>query len=714
MNNPYKAESTLDPNFPIYVKRDADDKIIEYLEKDDLCYILTPRKFGKSSLLMRAIKKLNKKYVCIYLELPSADQDKDDKTKDLDEIKQAKNIQTFYHKFLARLIHKLEQELKAFSLNLDFSSVVQEWNQKKSDSGPDIFFSYVSEKFINQVKIIVFIDEIDAVKSFPFSTDNFFRQIRGLLNDKTRPNIFNFCFVGVAKVSDLIANPQITSFNLGKRIELTGFKLTKNNQVAENLKVLITNELKSKCENPEKVIKIVIERTGGQPFLTQKILSLIIDHVEGKIGKNKEDKSLLELETEHIVTNWKDNDHKDHLQTIEKRIINYKVVNGKRTNEPENHEETAQRLKMYRDILTKKVKADNLLGKDKETIDDLILSGLVVNKKGVLKAYCPIYERIFNLGWIENCLSIIKPLWYREKKTGWELSNVDPKKRDRYYLLYGEELQEAQEKYRILSSEDESFIYQSKIRFDSNKELLQDIESINLSETQKETIVNRMIYWTSSDKQILNSLINKFNYYNSNPIDPWANPLSLDIDEERLEDLVNTLVKNLITNWKQQDILWGVHQKMCQLKEKNEDSYFSSLITYGNILCHSSEKRILFSEQDSSQKTLLDIGLIKKRYSISKNSYYLEVVNPIYHHIFNLYENEFNLYENEFNKSYIGMMLPDKKGYGKKLGMWLITQDEEYLLSAEELETIISSLANQQLSDEEHKFLIQSQIRNSY
>ena len=412
MKNPYEAESTLEKEFPIYVERDADDKIIEYLEEDSLCCISAPRKFGKSSLLMRAIEKLKTKYVCIYFELPSVDEEQDDNKKDWDHIKQAKYINIFYQKFLDGLITQLESKLKAFDLDLGFSSI-EKWNQKCPESGPEIFFRYVSEKFINKIKIIVFIDEIDFVKSFPFPTDNFFREIRGLLNDQTKPNIFNFCFAGVTKVSNLIANPVINAFNLGKRIELTGFKLTQNNPVPEKFKVLITNELESKCENPEKVIKIVIKRTGGQPFLTQKFLSLIINHVEEKIGEDEEYEHLLNLEDRYIITNWRRNDNPVHFKTIERQIIDYQVVNYSKTMELKNSNETAQRLEMYRNILTneQEVRVDDLVGKNKETMESLILSGLVVvNNQGLLKAYCPIYAKIFDGEWIKNWLDRVKPL----------------------------------------------------------------------------------------------------------------------------------------------------------------------------------------------------------------------------------------------------------------------------------------------------------------
>ena len=130
MKNPYEAQSTLDIDFPIYAKRNADKKIIEYLEEDYLCYILTPRKFGKSSLLMRALKELTKKYVCIYLELPSIDEEQGDHKEDWDDIKQVENIKRFYQIFLDRLITRLECELKTFGLDLGFSSI-EEWNQNR-------------------------------------------------------------------------------------------------------------------------------------------------------------------------------------------------------------------------------------------------------------------------------------------------------------------------------------------------------------------------------------------------------------------------------------------------------------------------------------------------------------------------------------------------------------------------------------------------------
>lgn len=622
MKNPYKAQSTLDIDFPIYAKRNADKKIIEYLEEDYLCYILTPRKFGKSSLLMRALKELTKKYVCIYLELPSIDEEQGDHKEDWDDIKQVKNIKRFYQIFLDRLITRLECELKTFGLDLGFSSI-EEWNQKFSDSEPERFFSHVSKKFINQIKIIVFIDEIDVFKSFPFSTDNFFRQIRGLLNDKTRPNIFNFCFVGVAKVSDLIANPEITSFNLGKKIELTGFKLTQDNQVPENLKVLITNELKSKCENPEKVIEIVIKRTGGQPFLTQKFLSLIIDHVEEKISENKEYECLLNLEREYMITNWKQNDDPEHFTTIERRIIMPKVVNGKKTNELKNYNETGQRLKMYRDILlTEEVRADNLLGQDKETMDDLILSGLVfVNNQGFLQAYCPIYERIFHREWIDNwldCLDKIKLLGigYWEKLGKWLITQNEE------CLLSGGELEFiiSHLPNQQLSDEEHKFLVKSQIRTsNSDSEFLEQRLvklAIDIHKNKKAINPQMMI------KKILEQIKPKY----VKCIDIICNLLDQHnnfINEGEEEKIINEVVEEFSDRWQENEE--GQHLQEIRDKIINHERSLYLLLLYQQILTENDQVNPTYINSNDLEYLIgLDLVVSEEELKVS-NKLYKEV-----------------------------------------------------------------------------------------
>src|SRR5207248_147120 len=74
--------------------------------------------------------------------------------------------------------------------------------------------------------IVLFLDEIDAVRSLPFSTDEFFAAIRECYNRRSQDPAFErltFCLLGVATPSDLIQDTRTTPFNIGRRFELTDF-----------------------------------------------------------------------------------------------------------------------------------------------------------------------------------------------------------------------------------------------------------------------------------------------------------------------------------------------------------------------------------------------------------------------------------------------------------------------------------------------------------
>src|SRR5205085_9908224 len=75
-------------------------------------------------------------------------------------------------------------------------------------------------------RLVIFVDEIDAVRSLPFSADEFFAGIRECYNRRAEDPDFQrlaFCLLGVATPADLIRDSRTTPFNIGMRIELTDF-----------------------------------------------------------------------------------------------------------------------------------------------------------------------------------------------------------------------------------------------------------------------------------------------------------------------------------------------------------------------------------------------------------------------------------------------------------------------------------------------------------
>src|SRR6185295_13720011 len=87
-------------------------------------------------------------------------------------------------------------------------------------------------------RLVIAVDEIDAVRSLPFSTDEFFAAIRDCYNRRSQDPEFarlTFCLLGVATPSDLIQDTRTTPFNIGCRIELTDFTETEAAPLAAGL-----------------------------------------------------------------------------------------------------------------------------------------------------------------------------------------------------------------------------------------------------------------------------------------------------------------------------------------------------------------------------------------------------------------------------------------------------------------------------------------------
>jgi hypothetical protein len=76
-----------------------------------------------------------------------------------------------------------------------------------------------------------------------------------------------FAIFGVATPSDLIQDAKRTPFNIGQAIDLKGFQIEEVDSLIRGLELVIPN--------PYPVMKQILDWTGGQPFLTQKLCNLI-------------------------------------------------------------------------------------------------------------------------------------------------------------------------------------------------------------------------------------------------------------------------------------------------------------------------------------------------------------------------------------------------------------------------------------------------------
>src|SRR6185503_20927272 len=121
-------------------------------------------------------------------------------------------------------------------------------------------------------RVVIFVDEIDAVRSLPFSTDEFFAGIRELYNHRTEAEELErltFCLLGVAAPSDLIRDTRMTPFNIGLRIELHDFTRTEAQSLAVGLS--------GNDREGSGILNRILYWTGGHPYLTQRLCQAVAE-----------------------------------------------------------------------------------------------------------------------------------------------------------------------------------------------------------------------------------------------------------------------------------------------------------------------------------------------------------------------------------------------------------------------------------------------------
>jgi WD40 repeat protein len=405
----YQIGGSLAVKSPCYVERRADLELYEGLKAGMFCYVLNSRQMGKSSLRVQAMHRLYQDGIaCGVIDITAIGS-------------QEITAEQWYASILSSLV-------SAFRLNINLG----EWWRENLYLSPIKRLS----KFVEDVLLIessqnmvIFIDEIDSILGLPFSVDDFFAWIRSCYNKRTDQPAYQrltFVLLGVATPADLMTDKNRTPFNIGKAISLDGFELHETEPLMQGLQ--------GRFERPQNILAEVLNWTGGQPFLTQRICQILLEEVDSpsaNLQRYQDDLSVsladwvAEVIQRRVISNWASQDEPEHLKTIRDRLLRDK-------------QKSSRLLGLYGQISEQ---SEINFGDDPEQME-LLLSGLVVKRQSatnapVLQVYNRIYQTIFSRVWLEKELAKQRP--YAECINIWLASDGLDESR----LLRGSSLQAA-------------------------------------------------------------------------------------------------------------------------------------------------------------------------------------------------------------------------------------------------------------------------------
>lgn len=348
----FEAGGTLRSGAPSYVLRPADNQLRQCCLHGKLCYVLSTRQMGKSSLMIRTAQYLREK-----------------------------GAHTAIIDF--SIIGRSEEEwffglLDILQEELDFTTDSAEWwEANKTLGNVHRFTKFIQEVLLSELEgsIVIFIDEVDIALELPFA-DSFFAAIRAIHNWQAGQSVsakLSFVLLGAALPTQLIQDQRHTPFNVGENIHLSELTLDSAKPVL----------LQGIPNHNEALLERLFYWTGGHPYLTQKL------------GQEIARRATSEWTPVHI------DKLVEKLFLSERAAVedtNLQFVAGRTLDSPRH----VQLLRLYRQVLSgKKIVNDDNLYEHSE----LKLYGLLkVNNQGNLAVRNRIYRKAFGREWIREAL----------------------------------------------------------------------------------------------------------------------------------------------------------------------------------------------------------------------------------------------------------------------------------------------------------------------
>ncbi len=353
----FHDKGTLRADSQSYVERQADRDLQANLQSSELCYVLTSRQMGKSSLMVRTASKLRELGVGVVVL-------------DLTAVGQNVTPEQWYDGLLNRAARqlRLEDEMEDYWFKYDRLSPVQR------------LFGSLREVAMVQYSgpLVVFIDEVDAVRSLPFAADEFLAAMRACFNRRAEDEAFNrltFCLLGVAKPDDLIKDSLSTPFNIAQRIELSDFDASAMTVLGEGLN--------RPADQVGPLLTRIFYWTQGHPYLTQRLCRGLVQ------DESICDEDGVDALCEKLFLTAKAQEEDDNLNFVRRWLLSPEVS-------------SRELLETYLRILEEN--GAPVVSIQESCLQTLRLSGLISMQANRVIVRNRIYARAFDADWVKRQL----------------------------------------------------------------------------------------------------------------------------------------------------------------------------------------------------------------------------------------------------------------------------------------------------------------------
>ena len=370
----FVAGGTVPPGSASYVERAADVELAEALRAGEFCYVLNSRQMGKSSLAVRTIARLAEAGVgTAFVDLTRLGATGADP-----------------ERWYASLLLELG---RALGLRAEAMATLK-GTQGLTPSAR--LFGFLSDEVLprSETPLVVFIDEVDATRSLPFSADDLFAGIRQAWNARAedpRYRRLTFCLMGAALPSDLIRDPRITPFNVGRRVELRDFTPQEAAPFASGL--LPFGGGQGGGSAADQTLARVLHWTGGHPYLTQA-LSAALAQTPTLPSPRGEGSTVVDNLVRARYLDGRARESDTNLADVGNRLLG--------TGDPEmTDERRAETLSLYERMLRGKAVLDDETNPAAARIK---MSGVARVEGGNLRVRNRLYARAFDATWVREAM----------------------------------------------------------------------------------------------------------------------------------------------------------------------------------------------------------------------------------------------------------------------------------------------------------------------